>query len=356
MSWQVIIFSGTAKARLTRHVVFWLLMCLLFSLQSFELPSAGFPIGQAFYNLALCGAFFLPCTIFVVYAFLAFLYPAFLSRDRYLAFTAGFIIIILGATVLNYFAGSHYYQITAPGNYTPRQILVLGFSFVLWSVGAASVALTIKFLRERHLQQLRNASLALHNVQNEIQLIRASLQHRIIFQALTSIQNKIANGCENAPALILKLSDLLGYLLYETSKKQISLADEIDAVNNLLAIAENDLFRKNLAIKMPVDANLTKIRPTTLFHFFQSLTACQSGCGNACVHHISIRKSKNTLQVEMSADRADVKSDFWKRFAAKEISELNSLFKHDVNSAACILSPADWKVNFPLNTRGYDSA
>ena len=58
----------------------------------------------------------------------------------------------------------------------------------------------------------------------------------ILFECLQNVYRDIEAGNEHAPEMILKLSELLNYLLYEGQQNHISLYKEIQMIQNYIEL------------------------------------------------------------------------------------------------------------------------
>ncbi len=62
------------------------------------------------------------------------------------------------------------------------------------------------------------------------------LHPRILFASLQRIHLEIEHGTREAPEMILKLSDLLSYLLYDSEAEKVPLIKEVQMIENYLAL------------------------------------------------------------------------------------------------------------------------
>src|SRR6185436_19079393 len=78
-----------------------------------------------------------------------------------------------------------------------------------------AIAAGIKFSKKWYLQQRENERLAKQKLATELQLLKTSIHPRFLLHSLNTVQRHIDNSSAQSPVLILQLSDLLSYLLYE---------------------------------------------------------------------------------------------------------------------------------------------
>ena len=65
--------------------------------------------------------------------------------------------------------------------------------------------------------------LVAENINNKLQLLKMKIHPHILFECLQNVYRDIEAGNEHASEMILKLSELLNYLLYEGQQNHISL-------------------------------------------------------------------------------------------------------------------------------------
>ena len=109
-------------------------------------------------------------------------------------------------------------------------------------------AIGIKMGKNFFLQQKQHELLARQKITAEVQLLKSNVHPRFLFHSLNSIYNKMYSGSEQSPAMLLKLSDLLSYILYESDDKLVPLEKELNLLNNYV-----DLEKENWGKKLTVN-------------------------------------------------------------------------------------------------------
>jgi two-component system LytT family sensor kinase len=83
----------------------------------------------------------------------------------------------------------------------------------------------------------------------ELDLLKSKLNPHFLFNTLNNIDSLIHQDSEEASAALIKLSDMMRYLTYETSSDLVDLRKEVDYIRNYI-----ELYR--IRIKTPEDINL----------------------------------------------------------------------------------------------------
>jgi two-component system, LytTR family, sensor kinase len=84
--------------------------------------------------------------------------------------------------------------------------------------------------------ELNNLALERHNLRLELDLLKAQVNPHFLFNALNGIYGRVVDADEPAAELVLRLSELMRYNLYEANVPRIALADEVAYVNNYLSL------------------------------------------------------------------------------------------------------------------------
>jgi len=109
-------------------------------------------------------------------------------------------------------------------------------------------AVGIKMSKNFYLQLKHNEQLAKQKIEAEVQLLKSQIHPRFLFHSLNSIYNDMLNGAKHSPEMLLKLSELLSYILYE-SDKIMTLEKELLLLQNYISL-EQISWRKNLTVQI----------------------------------------------------------------------------------------------------------
>lgn len=151
--------------------------------------------------------------------------------------------------------------------------------------------------------------------QAELALLRSQINPHFFFNTLNNLYALSIKKSDEAPEVILKLSDMMRYTVYEGEKEKVKLADEIEYLNNYIEL-HKIRYKKSVEItfKHDIDTNL-KIAP--LMYIILLENAFKHGIDslseNAFVN-ISLYEKENAIYFEIENN-----------FDAKEKSELSGI-------------------------------
>jgi len=225
------------RNRLLQHIFFWLLSFLVL-INIFKV-SAYFQFIDGVYTLI-----FLVCIALPVYINLMVLIPAFLARRAFVLYGFVLSLVIL--------AGIGFYFLMF--NILIDHILP-GYFFIAYYSFFDILLFLIVFLFITSLLKLARAWFKVNRIENEknrisLNALKAQVNPHFLFNTLSSIYATGRKKSDNTPEVILKLSEVLRYMIYETDVEKVSLEKEIGIIRNII-----DIHRIRLGDT--IDLNLT---------------------------------------------------------------------------------------------------
>ncbi|MDC7998832.1 sensor histidine kinase [Gilvibacter sediminis] len=221
----------------------------------------------------------MPVTMITTYLVTSYLMPKYLVLKKYglFALYLGYTLIISSYAIMLSIFGCFIILSEVDMDNVPP--LSRNFWFVLalvyLVVGAVS-AVRIMQLGYRSLnkaQALEKDMLQreLYVKDQELSYLKKQIQPHFLFNALNTIYSLSVRRMENTPEVILKLSNLLDYLLYQASKPMTSLESEVAHLKDYIAL-EKVRFRDTLAVDVDFDAPETPISlpPMLLLPFVEN--------------------------------------------------------------------------------------
>lgn len=233
------------------HVIFWAVYFILNTLRwssihndfvySLKTNFLGFPIHMAL-------------SYFNVY----YLMPRFIYKRKYVTYTLLVIAALLVMLVLKY--NLTYYLVST--NVWPEGPVVtdqltfnysintmMGELYVVSFVTA--IKITVDWLREnRKLHDLEKRQLT-----TELKFLKSQISPHFFFNTLNNIYSLTLEKSDKAPEVVLKLSELMRYLLYATKKKRQDLTREIDCIQNYIEL-ERIRFDDSLQVEINISGDL----------------------------------------------------------------------------------------------------
>ncbi|MGE0089689.1 MAG: sensor histidine kinase [Bacteroidales bacterium] len=105
----------------------------------------------------------------------------------------------------------------------------------------------------------------------KLKLLQGQIHPHFLFNMLNNLYGLINENIDSSRNVIIKLSDLLDYMLYKCDKPTVLLKDEIQFINNYIElerVRHDDNF--NITINFPDYTDDLKIAPLVLFPFVEN--------------------------------------------------------------------------------------
>jgi two-component system, LytTR family, sensor histidine kinase AlgZ len=168
--------------------------------------------------------------------------------------------------------------------------MMMGELYVMTFVTA--IKITFDFLKE----QKRVTDLEKSQLETELLFLKSQISPHFFFNTLNNIYSLSVEKSNKTPKIVLKLSELMRYMLYDTRTQKQSLENEILCIQNYLdleRIRNDDRLEVNMSVSG--DIHDKEISPIILLTFIE----------NAFKHGVN----KNTGKVKIDI-RFKVKEDF----------------------------------------------
>lgn len=215
-----------------------------------------------------------PIHIILVYINIYYLIPRFILRKQYRNYIASLAVML--ALVYMIRTGLIYLLVTK--NIWPEAgesgrfmelnhiiVVILGELYVIGFVTA------IKLVIDWSIEKRKNEDLAKLQMSTELKYLRTQIQPHFFFNTLNNLYALTLNKSDNAPRLVIKLSDMMQYILYEVKSSKASLLEEITHINNFIDI-ERLRFEDRVDAEMDITGDIedVEVPPLLLLSFAEN--------------------------------------------------------------------------------------
>lgn len=174
-----------------------------------------------------------------VYINLYVLIPQFLLKKRFLAYGTS-ITIVIGITSLlqGYWAKYVLLPVFFPDIINPQEIINF-VHYIRYSAISISVVVftaSLKILQHFYQQQNHTNELAKQKLDTELNFLKIQINPHFFFNTLNNLYALALLKSNDTPEMLLKLSDMMHYLLYESKVEKIELQKEVDFIAHYLAL------------------------------------------------------------------------------------------------------------------------
>lgn len=157
------------------------------------------------------------------------------------------------------------------------------------------------FVSIKYLINLKN-----EKAKTEIMHLQSQVNPHFFFNMLNNLYGLVDKDSEKAKKLILKLSDMMRYSIYEGQKEQVTLQQEIDFIHTYIELHKMR-YHKEIAIQVDVDIEDENLQIMPLLFIILVENAFKHGVevlrNNAFVNIvITSKKNDVTLKIENNFD------------------------------------------------------
>lgn len=137
---------------------------------------------------------------------------------------------------------------------------------------SAIFGVIISLINNRIRTEIQNARTASAQSKSELQLLQSQLSPHFLFNTLNNLYGLSITEHEKVPVLLLKLSELLRYSVYETKEVFVSLAEEVKYLKNYIGFEKIRLGKRlDLKLNFPEPAQVNaRIAPMLLIVFVEN--------------------------------------------------------------------------------------
>jgi sensor histidine kinase YesM len=246
--------------RFVYHGFFWLSMLIILTVLDQTGHSFWFSLSNELINI-----FFYAI---IVYFNLFYLIPNYLTRKKFITYCG---LLILATLII-----------------TPLKVIVLYFKFadvpqtqesllenmnyyflVTFFIAGSSTIFKIVTDWARHLRERQE--LQTQTMQSELRFLKSQINPHFLFNTLNNLYALTLKKSEKAPDIVIKLSEMMRYMLYECNEKEVLLSKEVNYIRNYLDL-ERLRQGKKVEIRFDVEGLVgdQKIAPLMFTPFLEN--------------------------------------------------------------------------------------
>jgi hypothetical protein len=150
-----------------------------------------------------------------------------------------------------------------------REGIIVALPFTVCCITAGVL---IKLIRTRIKKRIEVAETRAEQSENELKLLQSQLSPHFLFNTLNNLYGLSLTKHDQLPALLLKLSDLLRYSVYDAKESLVSLKDELAYIRDYIAferIRIGDKLSEDIFIEEVNDTSV-RIAPLLLIVFVEN--------------------------------------------------------------------------------------
>jgi len=168
----------------------------------------------------------------VVYVNLGYLVPRFLNQKNFMTYVLLLLAMVAVFTPIKVLLLYVTYE-----EVDPREFLVMNqhtIFLLLFMVAGGSTVIKIISDWQRH--QRDRKDLETQRMQSEIKFLKSQINPHFLFNTLNSLYALTLKKSDKAPEIVIKLSEMMRYMLYESNERRVPLQKEVSYIENYLAL------------------------------------------------------------------------------------------------------------------------
>jgi hypothetical protein len=210
----------------------------------------------------------------LAYFHVYFLLPKLLFKKKQVSY----VFFFLGALVVFYVVRTELIFLFIndnvwPESQTPQRAYAFNHILVVFLIGIYDVALatTIKLTAGWVFDRKRIENLQAIQLKTELQFLKAQIQPHFFFNTLNNLYALTLEKSPQAPEVVLKLSEIMEYVLYDAKEPKVKLLSEIIYIQNYIDL-ERLRYGKRVNVQVNMQGNIEDhtITPLLLLPFIEN--------------------------------------------------------------------------------------
>ncbi|MEL7124330.1 MAG: histidine kinase [Bacteroidota bacterium] len=224
--------EGKINIETTLQIIFWMLL----SVASISLMRQVFPLGEAILRGLLNVSIWVGIAYFNIYV----LFPLLFKKKRWIVYFLALLGLTIAAIFLREAVNGIFFERFIPQrgfptpNRRPPFLIIRIFPAFLFSLLILFVSTVYQLGKEFFEQEKESARLINEKVTHELHFLRSQINPHFLFNALNNLHATVQLKPQKAGDYILKLGEMLRYVLEDGVKEKVTLADEIKYLENYI--------------------------------------------------------------------------------------------------------------------------
>lgn len=205
----------------------------------------------------------------IVYLNLLILFPKYLKQNKFYLYTLLLILAVLVITPIESLIHYVLFYTDQPFGevfkFENHSRIFLGSFFMAFS------STLYKIINDWAFHQKEKIDLKRQSLQSELNFLKSQINPHFLFNTLNSLYALTLKKSDKAPEIVLRLSEMMRYMLYECNEPKVSLSKEMKYLNNYLELERlrhGQNFKIDLNIDGEVDGQL--IAPLLFIPFLEN--------------------------------------------------------------------------------------
>ncbi|MEA3451591.1 MAG: histidine kinase [Bacteroidota bacterium] len=326
--------------RILKHILFWIGV-FFFYVFFFTYSSGNYQ-----YSLWTSG-FILPITIALSYFIIYYLIPKYLLTKKYLLFALYSFYTFIISTYLIFLTIFASFIYLSKFNFLDMPKISRNYVFILILIYLIAGIFSFIHLLNNNSKtvsenkELENKFLATKLLlkEQELLFLKSQIHPHFLFNTLNTIYGFALNNSKETPDLILKLSELLDYILYQVKKNNVSLNKEISHIQKYIEL-EKIRFQDSINISEQIDniPESFQIAPMMLIPLIEN-----------AFKHGSIINEQLSIEIKATTNKKDFFFSIKNTFQANKPKSVQGIGIENLKKRLELNYKDNYELNFETN-------
>ena len=237
------------------------------------------------------------CHLLNFYVCYSWLVPEYFEKKKYALAAVGLIILLIGITPVRVLIENDYPVRQAISRMRPAGLVVFCLFTEITIAGFASL-LRLALSHDHNTRKMDRIEKM--QLETELRFLKAQINPHFLFNSINNIYSLTLTRSDKAPDALMKLSELLRYLLYECHDK-VPLHREVKAIREYAELFQLKYESPvNLAISVQVSSLDRMIESLLLIPLLENVTKHAGlGLDPEAFARFTISEKENTLYIEV---------------------------------------------------------
>jgi len=272
-----------SNKNLNFYILYWIFYLLFFSFQRSTAQHYFFLVGglnldylESLRISFLTNLAFLPGVIIITHLMVDFVLPRFYFNNKFSLFSMILILTVVLYPVIPYLIRTYIVEpviYNDPNDYVLYNyfaaILIFVFGMAPLAAYKISRHLIETALIHQNIERIRLES-ELKLKEAELKLLKSQIHPHFLFNTLNNLYSLSLEKSDKTPDLIIRLADMLSYIIYDCSSDRVQLTKEIDFLNSFIELQKVRYDSCDIHFSTSGEFNNMQIAPMILHTFIDN--------------------------------------------------------------------------------------
>jgi two-component system LytT family sensor kinase len=265
------------------YILYWIFYFLFFSFQRSTAQHYFFLVGGVNINYLdslrisfLTNLAYLPGVIIVTHFVVNFILPKFYFSNRFIVFSLILVLIVIFYPFIPLLIRTYItepYIFNDPNDYKLYNYFAAMLIFVFGVAPLAGFKISGHLREKAFLQQKiehERLESELKLKEAELKLLKSQIHPHFLFNTLNNLYSLSLEKSDKAPDLIIRLADMLSYIIYDCNSDRVPLAKEIDFLNSFIELQKVRYDSCDIELSISGEMDNKQIAPMILHTFIDN--------------------------------------------------------------------------------------